>query len=304
MLETRHLRYFIAVAEELNFSRAADRLHMAQPPLSAAIRQLEREMQTELLLRTTRQVSLTDAGHAFLRGAYRVVEALDRASDAVRRVGLGGTGSLRLAFCCGTRVETLPTLAAAFGESFPEAELQTEEMWNADTAAALRSGRIDVAIGVCPEINEDVRYEPIRHEPLIGLVPADHPLSGVDELSLEDLASDTFLFLPREVAPRFHDTLYRLCRRAGFEPNVRYGGIERPWELTALAELGLVALMPASVGTAAPPQVAAIRVSNPSDFLETAIVSRPDETSILVQALRAVAATLFVDAQLAMSNHS
>src|SRR6516225_9771257 len=105
MLELRHLRYFVAVAEELNFSRAADRLHMAQPPLSAAIRQLEQELGTELLVRTTREVKLTEAGRALLHGARRTLSELDRTIAATRRAAAGELGSLRVAFSWSARFE-------------------------------------------------------------------------------------------------------------------------------------------------------------------------------------------------------
>src|ERR1700730_7483633 len=108
MLELRHLRYFIAVAEELNFSRAAERLHMAQPPLSAAIRQLEQELGAELLLRTTREVRLTDAGRTFLDGAKRTLAELDRARSDTQRAADGEVGQLRVAFSWSARFETLP----------------------------------------------------------------------------------------------------------------------------------------------------------------------------------------------------
>src|SRR5688572_22101306 len=122
MVELRHLRYFIAVAEELNFSRAAQRLHMAQPPLSAAIRQLERELGVDLFVRTTREVRLTDAGRAFLRGARRTLADADRAAEDAKRAAAGELGRLRLAYSWSTRFETLPTLGRAFCRGLPAAQ--------------------------------------------------------------------------------------------------------------------------------------------------------------------------------------
>ena len=123
MVEHRHLHYFTAVAQEPNFSRAADRLHMAQPPLSVAIRKLERELRTELLMRTTREVRLTDAGAMFLAGARRVLEELEHAVRATRRAAAGELGSLRIAFSSATRYETLPLLGRALRASHPDVEL-------------------------------------------------------------------------------------------------------------------------------------------------------------------------------------
>src|ERR1700757_1572130 len=151
MLELRQLRYFVAVAEELNFSRAAERLHMAQPPVSAAIRKLERELGAELLLRTTREVSMTPAGREFLAGTYRVLGELERTLRETRRSTSKEATTARLAFCCGTRIETLPALGRRFAEVFPGLSVVTEQMWNADTGPALRSGEIDAALCMCPE---------------------------------------------------------------------------------------------------------------------------------------------------------
>src|SRR4029453_8227310 len=120
MIEHRHLRYFIAVAEELNFTRAADRLHMAQPPLSAAIRQLERDLGAQLLSRTTRHVALTDAGEAVLHVSRRVLDSLYLAFDAARRVAGGQLGTLRVAFGAAALFETLPAIGRAFQRSHPD----------------------------------------------------------------------------------------------------------------------------------------------------------------------------------------
>src|ERR1700757_2848188 len=166
MLELRHLRYFVAVAEELNFSRAADRLHMAQPPLSAAIRQLEQELGTELLLRTTREVSLTEAGSTFLDGARRTLAELERARSDAQRAAAGEVGQLRVGFSWSARFETLPMVGRAFRQTHPDVSLLTEEMWNARMLPALRSGTIDLAIALCPEVAGEFSYLPVRSEPV------------------------------------------------------------------------------------------------------------------------------------------
>jgi DNA-binding transcriptional LysR family regulator len=150
--ELRHLRYFVAVAEELNFRRAAERLHMAQPPLSVAIRQIERELGTELLLRTTREVQLTEAGREFLEGVRRTLAELERATTDAKRAGAGELGQLRVAYSWSVRFETLPAIGRAFRAAHPDVALITEAMWNARMPPALRSSTIDVAISLCPEV--------------------------------------------------------------------------------------------------------------------------------------------------------
>src|SRR5262245_2021554 len=122
MPELRHLRYFVAVAEELNFSRAAERLHMAQPPLSVAIRQLEQELGASLFVRTTHEVRLTEAGAAFLSGARRTLDEAQAAVTAAQRAAAGELGSLRVGYHWSARFETLPALGQAFGHRYPRVE--------------------------------------------------------------------------------------------------------------------------------------------------------------------------------------
>jgi DNA-binding transcriptional LysR family regulator len=284
MVEHRHLRYFIAVAEELNFSRAAERLHMAQPPLSAAIRQLEHELGAELLSRTTREVSLTGPGEVFLAGAERVLEALELAVDATRRATVGQLGTLRVAFSAAARFETLPEIGRTFRRDHPEVAVVTEEMWNVQMGPALRAGMVDVAVALCPELSADFNCEVVRRERIVALVPLWHSLAGDVGIALRDLAADPFVLPPRGAAPRLHDTLIELCRRSGFQPAVRAGGWQSAWELDALPELGLVSLGPESVSRGAPTDVSVLPLVDPAAWLETAIITRADETSPLVEA--------------------
>ena len=218
MLELRHLRYFIAVAEELNFSRAAERLHMAQPPLSVAIRQLEQELGTDLFLRTTREVQLTDAGQAFLDGARRTLTELEHAESDAKRTAAGELGRLSVAFSWSARFEILPELGQAFRTNHPDVELRTEQMWNAKMPQALLSGEIDVAISLCPERVSECSYLTIRREPVAVVLAEAHPLAAAESTPLEALAAEQFLMFPRDLAPRLYDFMLGLCRRAGFEP--------------------------------------------------------------------------------------
>jgi DNA-binding transcriptional LysR family regulator len=296
MLELRHLRYFVAVAEELNFSRAAERLHMAQPPLSAAIRQLEQELGTELLLRTTREVSLTDAGRNFLEGAHRTLAELDRARIGAQRSGAGEVGQLRVAFSWSARFETLPAIGRSFRSSHPDVSLLTEEMWNARMLPALRSGAIDVAVALCPEIAGEFSYQPIRSEPVIALLAHAHPLADRQTLDLHDLGQERFLLFPRELAPRLYDLMVGLCRHAGFEPIATGESFHSGWELQILSEMHVVALVPASVAPELPNGIAAVPVADPPAQLETAIVWRKDDPSPTGRAFRETAQAVFQSA--------
>jgi DNA-binding transcriptional LysR family regulator len=291
--ELRHLRYFVAVAEELNFSRAARRLRMAQPPLSVAIRQLEQELGAELFLRSSHEVTLTEAGHTLLDGARRTLAEAERAMADARRAAAGEVGSLRLAFSWSARFETLPALGQAFRTERPDVALLTEEMWNARMPSALRSGSLDVAVSLCPEIAGELSYEPIRREAVAALLGTEHALAGEGTIPLGALADEAFVLFPRELAPRLYDMLIGLCRRSGFEPNLRSESFHSGWELGVLAELAVVAIVPASVGRDLPDGVAAVALSDPVDRLETDLVWRADDSSATVAAFVEVARGVF-----------
>jgi DNA-binding transcriptional LysR family regulator len=293
VLELRHLRYFVAVAEELNFSRAAERLHMAQPPLSVAIRQLEQELDTPLLTRTTRDVRLTDAGRAFLDGARATLAELDRSIAEAHRASAGEVGQLRVAFSWGARFVTLPALGQAFRASYPEVELLTEEMWNSRMPEALRSGLIDLAISLCPEPSSELSYERIRSERVVALVPEDHGLAHEQEIAVGSLALEEFVLFPREFAPRLYEALVGICRRAGFEPAIRAESFHTSWELGVLGEFPGVALVPISVTRETPPGLVALALKEPVERVETAILWRKDDRSAAGSSFREVARTVF-----------
>jgi DNA-binding transcriptional LysR family regulator len=287
----------VAVAEELNFSRAAERLHMAQPPLSVAIRQLEQELGTALLTRTTRDVRLTDAGSAFLEGARATLAGIERTVAEARRAAAGELGRLRIAFSWGARFVTLPALGQAFHSSYPDVQLRTEEMWNSRMADALESRAADLAVSLCAEIVADVRYEAIRSEPLIAIVTDDHPLAAETEIALAALAGEPFVMFPRELAPRLYESLVGVCRRAGFEPQIRSESFHASWELGVLADVPAVALAPESVMVNPRQGLVAVALSPPAGRVETAIMWREEHDSAPAAAFREVARGVFAGAR-------
>lgn len=293
MVELRHLRYFIAVAEELNFSRAAERMHMAQPPLSAAIRQLERDLGVDLFVRTTREVRLTDAGSAFLQGARRTLADADRAAEDARRAAAGELGRLRLAFSWSTRFETLPALGRAFRASHPDVELLAQEMWNVRMPPAFGNGSIDIALSLCPEIAAELELAPIRAERVVALLPAAHPLAGEEAIPLSALCDEEFVVFPRDIAPRLHDAFMAIYRSAGFEPRVRNESFHTGWDLGVLAEIPAAAVAPQTVARGLPDGIVAVAVSEPTAWLETCLVWRADDASPSVASFVAAARAAF-----------
>jgi DNA-binding transcriptional LysR family regulator len=291
--ELRHLRYFVVVAEELNFSRAATRLHMAQPPLSVAIRQLEEELGTELFVRTSREVRLTDAGRALLDGARRTLSEADRAVATARRTGAGQLGQLRLAFSWSARFDTLPVLGRAFRAEHPEIELLSQEMWNAQMIPALLDRTVDVAISLCPELSSGIHSEPIRSEAVVALLAESHPMAGRRSIKLSELADEPFLLFPRELAPRLHDVLTETCRRAGFEPTQRTESFHTQWDFDLLVDRELVALAPESVARALPEGITAIALADSKEVVETRVLWRDDDPAPVVESVRSVARAAF-----------
>jgi DNA-binding transcriptional LysR family regulator len=291
--ELRHLRYFVVVAEELNFSRAATRLHMAQPPLSVAIRQLEQELGTDLFARTSREVRLTAAGSAFLDGARRTLAEADRAVDVAKRAAAGELGQLRLGFSWSARFETLPALGRAFRARHPDVELLSQEMWNAQMISALRAGSIDAAVSLCPEIESGFESEPVRSETVVVVSAANEAPTASGTVALASLADRTFLLFPRELAPRLHDVLVGICRRAGFEPKIRSESFHTSWDLDLFSESSVVALAPSSVAAGLGDGVAAVSLSERGDELETRLVWRADDPSPALEAFRSIAGAVY-----------
>ena len=291
MPELRHLRYFVAVAEELNFSRAARRLRMAQPPLSVAIRQLEQELGVRLFRRSSREVALTEAGAAFLYGARRTLAEAEAAVGAAQRAAAGEQGTLRLAYNWSSRFQTLPALGQAFRGRHPDVELLTEEMRPNRTPAALRANAIDVAVALYPEVAGELAYRCIRRERVVAVLPAGHPLAAERAIPLAALANEYLLF-PRETAPRLHDFYVDLCRRAGFEPRHGTESSRSRWTIGAW-EASSAALLPESVSVDLPEGAAAVAISAPADRLESHLVWRADDHAPTLTAFLAVARGVF-----------
>ncbi len=247
-MELRHLRYFVAVAEECHFGRAAERLHMAQPPLSQQIRQLETELGAELLVRTTRRVQLTPAGHRYLERARAVLAAVDSAGTEAARIAKGDLGLVAIGFTGSATYELLPQLARVLRQDFPGIELDLKgEMLTPDQVSALLEETLDIGF-LRPPVREpglDVRV--LRREPLIAVLPASHPLTGRDTVRLADLRDEPFICYPSHHRSVVYDAVFDACQQAGFVPSAVQEVAETA-TLVSFVAAGLgVALVPASV---------------------------------------------------------
>jgi DNA-binding transcriptional LysR family regulator len=215
--DLRLLRYFVAVAEELHFTRAAERLHMAQQPLSAAIRRLEADVGVELFRRTTRHVELTDAGRALLDPARIALRAADDALAAARAAGRGVAGDLRCGLSSGARYGLEP-LFAALAERHPALHLHIRQDSAAPLIADVREGRLDLAITFGTHIPDDLEHERLKDEPVVLAVAASHPLADRGTVALTDLREETFALDVPGDNPDYDNAVVEACRRSGFEP--------------------------------------------------------------------------------------
>jgi DNA-binding transcriptional LysR family regulator len=222
-MELRHLRYFVAVAEESNFGRAAKRLRIAQPPLSRQIRDLEREIGAPLFERVPRGVELTAAGRAFLPEARLTLAQAERAQRTAQRASRGETGRLRVGFVeAATHSGILPDVLSFFRAHLPSVGLSLFELDPLRQAEAFQEGRIDIGILHSPPLDAArwLRVEPIYSEPVIVALPKAHSLAGRSRLALAALAEEPFVAFPRVVAPEIYDDIIASCRRAGFSPRI------------------------------------------------------------------------------------
>ncbi len=222
-MELRHLRYFVAVAEELHLGRAAERLRIAQPPLSRQIRDLEREVGTPLFERVPRGVELTPAGRAFLPEARLTLAQAERAQRTARRAAQGETGRLRVGFVeTAADAAVLPDVLGFFRMHLPDVGVSLFEMDALQQAEALRTERIDLGIlhSLPTDAAQWLRVEPVYDDPIVAAVPQTHALAGRARLTLKELATESFVLFPRPTAPVLYDALIARCRAAGFSPRV------------------------------------------------------------------------------------
>jgi DNA-binding transcriptional LysR family regulator len=253
-MELRHLRYFVAVAEERHFGRAARRLQIAQPPLSRQIQGLEAELGFSLFDRSRRRVELTPAGDAFLAHARRIFEALETGVQAARRAASGKTGRITIGYPSSIAFIGLHELLRAFHGQSPGVDVSLRELPPQEQIESLKDGRIDVGFIRGPIGDDELAWRKIRSEPLVVALPSDHPLSGRKRVALEMLAREPFVSFPRHRGPAFFDYLMRLCHSAGFSPHVVQ---EAPHlDIVSLVAAGFgVALVPLSVKYARRPGV-------------------------------------------------
>ncbi|MEG3879211.1 LysR family transcriptional regulator [Microcoleus sp. herbarium7] len=243
-MELRHLRYFIAVAEELNFTRAADRLHMAQPPLSQQIQQLETELGFQLFRRTKRRVVLTEAGQVFFEESQKILQQVDRAIQLAQQTSRGELGQLTVGFVSSAAHNVVPAILQAFRTLHPAVKLELREMTTNEQLQRLQEGQIDIGF-IRPPVADGINSEVVFREPLIVALPQAHRMAQNTKVELRQLATEPFILFPRSLAPGLYDPIVSFCQQAGFSP---IAGQE------ALQMQTIVSLVAAEIGVAIVPE--------------------------------------------------
>lgn len=245
-MELRQLRYFVAVAEERSFGRAARRLRLSQPPLSMQIKGLEEELGVKLLERSTRRVALTDAGRAFLEKAREILDGVEEARAEAGGADAGLRGRLEVGFISSATLSLLPQAIRLFRERFAGVELELKELTSAQQVEALYEGEILAGLVRLPLRAAGIRFEPVLEEPLVVALPSGHHLEKLERVPLEAVVDLPLIFFTRQLIPGFHAQIVELFGRVGAFPNVVQHAVHLQ-TIVGLVASGLgIALLPGS----------------------------------------------------------
>ena len=294
-MELRHLRYFVAVAEELHFHRAATRLHISQPPLSQQIRALEEELGVRLLERNRRRVTLTAAGASFLVAAREILAAVERATELARRVAAGEVGSLSVAFVGSAMFNpVVPEILREYASHYPDVALNLRELPTAEQLEALAHGRIDVGVIRGPlestTLAPGLELAVIHREHLVVALPESHPLASEPRLRAAQLRGETFVILRRSEAPGLWAPLASVMGGAGGVPEDVLEVAEMQTIIGLVASGFGVSLVPASVGETDRAGVTFRPLADRSPQIELALAWSADARSPALDAFLALAA--------------
>lgn len=277
------MRCFVAVAEELHFGRAAERLYVAQSAVSQQVKRLENELGVELLFRNKRRVSLTEAGRVFLEEARSTLRQAGKAAEAAKRASRGEIGRLAVGFIGPTTYNIVPGVLGTYRRRFPDVELILHEWTSAQQTERLRDGYLQVGFVRAPVDTGALVVEHTFREPVVVVLPEGHPLADLDTVPVEKLADDPFIFVPRHKEPHSFDRYISLCQQAGFTPRI----VQESYHVHILAALVAakigVGMAPASVAKQRWDGVVYRRLRSPAAEVETAVVRHPDETSPVVR---------------------
>jgi DNA-binding transcriptional LysR family regulator len=293
-MELRHLRYFVAVAEELHFGRAADRLHTSQSSLSQQVRNLETELKVDLFRRIKRHVELTPAGDRFLREAREILAAAERATGSAREAAREESRKIVIGISPETDWQFLGKALRLFREHAPSVEVFFQNLTPEAQIEALRGGRIDIGFVGLPIEAEGVVSEVTGRERLVAAIPQGHPMARNGRIRLQDLSREAYTLWPRHLSPGRYDQLLEIFRRAGFGPPIAMeGGLPSTQTVLGMVAAGLtVALVDPAIKQRAMPGVVFRPIADRGVFTESGVIYRREDPSpLLVSFLREVRLT-------------
>jgi DNA-binding transcriptional LysR family regulator len=284
-MELRHIRYFLAVAEEHHFTRAAAKVGIGQPPLSQQIKDLETEVGAPLFYRLAHGAELTAAGAAFLEGVKEMPALVERAIKSAQRASRGETGSLRVGFTASSAFNAVvPAVIRAFRRAYADVDLTLEETNTARLVAGLQDGSLD-AVFLRPSAagNDAFQLRLLSEEAMLVALPSSHPASAQQEVDLATLSEEPFLLFPRPIGPTLYDTVVGACRAAGFEPVISQIAPQLASIITLVAAEQGVAIVPASMSQLQVAGVAYRPMTGQAPTARIALAYRRGETSAIVR---------------------
>lgn len=284
-MELRHLRYFLAVAEEGNFTRAATRLGMSQPPLSQQMRDLEQEIGVPLFERLAQGVALTEAGRVFLLEARSMIERAERAKALARRAGEGATGLLRIGITATATFNPVPaTMIRSFRRDHPDVAITMEESRSIRLVERLLTNELDVVfVRPSPAFPASIDLSIIDREPLIVALCDDHAMADLRDLTLGDLAEEAFIVLNKSVCASFHDAAIQAARTAGFDLVIGHQAVRLTSIIDMVASNLGVALVPQSLARVAATGVRFREFAANTPSVPLALAVRSDNASVVVR---------------------
>jgi DNA-binding transcriptional LysR family regulator len=288
-MELRHLRYFIAVAEELHFRRAAERLHVSQPPLSQQIKQLEEELKVQLFERSKRWVRLTSAGRIFLEHARQVLAQVENAVLAARRTIGGECDHLSITYTPWADLMAVPHILRSFRELHRQIQIEVQTLNSVLQVRAVKARTVDVGFMLSPSPDEELRIERIVTDPVVVALPANHRLTAHAQLCPRDLAGESYVMLAADVAPAYGQIVTTYWARAGVAMKERLK-VDQPHAVIHLVAAGAgFALVPSSVQESRKEQIVCRRLDPAPPELELSLAWTRGVESPSIDALLEVA---------------
>lgn len=278
-MELRHLRYFIAVAEELNFTKAAARLHIAPPPLSVQIRNLEAEIGTELLSRESRGIKLTEAGHVFLEHARKTLADAKLGATLAQKAARGETGHLSIGYSNPAGFLVFPRIVPAFRQRWPDIHLMFHDLKVTQQLEGLRREELDLAFVWLPTPTDEFDQQELLQEPLVAALPKAHPLAGARSVSIKELSKEPLVLLRRSLDPETYHAIELAFRSAGATMNVAYE-LEALLSLINFVAMGSgCSIVPQYARSLRPDSIAYLPLQSPNIFRSLAILKRRRSSS-------------------------